>query len=169
MHDPAPNAIRFPRHVKGFAGIEVLGDNFWSMCNVVSRRMLSIADAIHAEVKTVQVHGMIEQAGVNETPVHGFAHMESEVLGVWPRLAIDSSDLLEVRKVSLFAGVPHVHYEHSVVDRRTHTVDDERAGEQRVLGTSRDDRSRTRRGPVVICACGSWPEADFTRASRRNL
>src|ERR1043166_9185042 len=173
MKYPVARMSRRPGHRHRFSGLHLFCDlhalPFFREYVVLS----SVTDAIHAEVRAVQVHGMDRNAGVDDAPVLRLTHRVAQWCGLRPGLAVDGKDLVEA--VFKIEGdepvVPEADHHHLFIFRRIWSVYDESARHGRVTAGIKavDWNGREAGDPKEICPRRSRHEIEFFRLSTRHL
>ena len=79
VQEPAAWAIGRPHDRSGFAWIEVLGHDVRNLVDRISVVAVLIAEAGHFKKETVEMHGVIVDAGVQQAPAGGVAHAVGEL------------------------------------------------------------------------------------------
>ena len=112
----------------------------------------AVAFASHAKIMAVQMHWMIEERGVDQTPVHRLAHAKGKLLGMGPGFAVDHGELLDfLLGIALRRPLePEAHDEDPVGGVLSRRIDDQRARQLRVDAGPAHQAALGRRRPVVV-------------------
>ena len=126
VKQPAPRVRRRPLHQHRGASRDVLRDDGLLLVGCVLRVLVDVSKAQYFVEGPVKMHGVIDEARVDDAPPNHVPHRVHQRLGVWVALSIDRHDIEEPVQdvgVSLHA----VDHENAIREHGTGRIDDERA------------------------------------------
>src|SRR5208282_1487934 len=92
VEQPVPRTIWCPSHLEYMAHVDMLGDGQGTLFGRVTLIVLAVTLPIDGEIKSVEVHGMVDARRIDHPPVRSLADFVREAFGVWPAFPVDRRD-----------------------------------------------------------------------------